>query len=86
MINGTENSSVAHAAVQVLGLAGPTSIEQRTLEADYESNRMKMFKGWADYPCLPGEACLQGGTAAWRLRRAQGRLSGWIGAVPLGGT
>ena len=66
-------------------------LSNRTLEADYESNRMKMFKNGLDYPWLPGEECLQGGTAASQtpekhgacalgaeLRRVQhGRRAAW---------
>lgn len=50
-------------------------LSNRTLEADYESNRMKMFKKGLDYPWLPGEECLQGGTVA---RETQEQL------VPIG--
>lgn len=36
-------------------------LSNRTLEADYGSNRMKMFEGWAWLPLPSWEECLQAG-------------------------
>lgn len=49
-------------------------LSNRTLEADYGSNRMKMFEGWAWLPLPSWEECLQAGGC---LCSSPGERQGW---------